>query len=153
MNALRDASKSFASVVAGKRNNNGGEGDKGKKKNVLIQNTNPEQPRVKSLLVSSRNNREESFLGQREPPRVKILSESSRVNRVTCKDGTQGQRDQIGAKILSTIDGIEDKGIKAELKLDLILCMERGLDGNWTVVWSEVKEVDPKVVQPRKPTI
>ena len=84
---------------------------------------------------------------------MKNLSESSRVNRVTCKDSTLGQRDQIGAKILSTIDGIEDKGIKAELTLDMILRMEHGIDGNWAVVWSEVKEVGPKVVQPRKPTI
>ena len=148
-----DASKSFASVVAGKRNNNEGGGHKGKKKNVLIQNTNPEQPRVKSLSGSSRNNSEESILGQREPPGVKILSESSRVNRVTCKDSTLGQRDQIGAKILSTIDGIEDKGIKAELTLDMLFRLERGLDGNWALVWSEVKEVGPKVVQPKKPTI
>ena len=61
---------------------------------------------------------------------MKVLSESSCVNRVTYKDSTLGWRDQIGAKILSTIDGIEDKGIKAELILDLILRMERGLDGN-----------------------
>ena len=43
-------------------------------------------------------------------------------------------RENIGAKILSTIDGIEDKGIKVELTLDLILHMERGLDGNWAIV-------------------
>ena len=55
-------------------------------------------------------------------------------------------RENIGAKILLTIDGIEDKGIKAELTLDLILHMECGLDGNWAIVWSEVKEMGPKVV-------
>ena len=125
-----DASKSFASVAGGKRINDGGGGNKGKKKNVLIQNTDSKQPGVKSRSVSSRNNSKESILGQREPLGVKVLSESSRVNRVTYKDSTLGWRDQIGAKILSTIDGIEDKGIKAKLILDLILRMERGLDGN-----------------------
>ncbi|KAL0004171.1 hypothetical protein SO802_011732 [Lithocarpus litseifolius] len=89
--------------------NNGSGGDIGKKKNALIQNTNFEQPGVKSLSVFSHNNSVEGILGQRKPPGVKILSESSHVNRVTCKDSTRGQRDQIGAKILSTIDGIEDK--------------------------------------------
>ena len=67
-------------MVAGKQSNNGGRGDKGKEKNVLFQNTNSKQPGVKSLSVSSRNNHEESILGQREPLGVKISSESSRVN-------------------------------------------------------------------------
>ena len=67
-------------MVAGKQSNNGGRGDKGKEKNVLFQNTNSEQLGVKSLSVSSRNNHEESILGQREPLGVKILSKSSRVN-------------------------------------------------------------------------
>ena len=93
---FRDASKSFASVVVGKQSNNGGRGDKGKEKNVLFQNTNSEQPGVKSLSVSSRNNRKESILGQREPLRVKISSESSRVNQVTYKDNTLGQREYWG---------------------------------------------------------
>nr|POE97740.1 hypothetical protein CFP56_76948 [Quercus suber] len=83
-----DASKSFASVVAGKQNYNGGGGAIGKNINVLIQDTNPELPRVKSLSVSNRNNHEENILGQREYPGVKILLESNRVNRVTSKDST-----------------------------------------------------------------
>ena len=82
--------------MAGKQSNNGGRGDKGKEKNVLFQNTNSKQPGVKSLSVSSRNNCEESILGQREPLRVKISSESSRVNQVTCKDNTLGQREYWG---------------------------------------------------------
>ena len=139
--------------MVGKRNNNGVGGDEGKNKTVMIQNTNLEQPGVKSQLVSSRNNCEESILGQRELPGVKILSESSSNNRVTCKESTLGQREQLGAKILSTIDGIENKGIKAELTLDLILRMERGIDGSWAIAWFEVKEVGPKVVQPKKAII
>ena len=82
--------------MVGKQSNNGGRGDKGKEKNVLFQNTNSEQLGVKSLSVSSRNNRKESILGQREPLRVKISSESSRVNQVTCKDNTLGQREYWG---------------------------------------------------------
>ena len=150
---FRDALKSFALVVAGKQDNNSARGDEGKNKTVMIQNTNLEQPGVKSQSVSSCNNCEESILGQRELPGVKILSESSRNNHVTCKESTLGQREQLGAKILSTIDGIENKVIKAELTLDLFLRMEREIDGSWAIVWFEVKEVGPKVVQPKKPTI
>ena len=36
--------------------------------------------------------------------------------------------------------------------MDLFLRLERGLDGKWAIVWSEVNEVGPKVVQPIKPT-
>ena len=55
----RDASKSFALVVAGKRKNNGGRGDEGKNKTALVQNSNPRD--------FSRNNRDtckEGILGQ-----------------------------------------------------------------------------------------
>ena len=31
--------------------------------------------------------------------------------------------------------------------------MERGKDGRWAIVWSEVNEVGLKVVQPLKPTV
>ena len=37
----RDASISYASVVAGKRKNTSGRGDEGKNKNALVQNSNP----------------------------------------------------------------------------------------------------------------
>ena len=51
-------------------------------------------------------------------------------------------------KVLSTIKGIESDGIKSELSLDLYMRMERGIDGRWAIVWSEVIEVGPKVQQP-----
>ncbi|KAF3971894.1 hypothetical protein CMV_004551 [Castanea mollissima] len=143
-----DASISFASVVAGKRKNNSGGGDKGKNKTSLVQNTNPR--------AFSRNNHctcKESILGQRKQLGAKILSNFSLNNRDTCKESILRQWEQLGAKILSTINGIESKRIKSELTLDLFMLMERGKDGRWAIVWSEVNEVGPKVVQPIKPTV
>ena len=52
----------------------------------------------------------------------------------------------LGAKILSTINGIQSDGIKSELTLDLFKRMERAKDGRWAIVWSEVNEVGLKVV-------
>ena len=40
--------------------------------------------------------------------------------RDTCKESIQGQREQLGAKILSTINGIESNNIKTELTLDRV---------------------------------
>ena len=117
----RDASKSFASMVAGKWKNSSGGGDEGKNKTALVQNSNP---------------RDFSF-----------------NNRDTCKESILRQREQLRAKILSTINGIESNGIKSELTLDLYMRMERGKDGRWAIVWSKVSEVGPKVVQPIKPTV
>ena len=59
-------------------------------------------------------------------------------NRDTCKESILRQREQLRAKILSTINGIESNGIKSELTLDLYMRMERGKDGRWAIVWSEV---------------
>ena len=64
---------------------------------------------------------------------------------------------QLGAKILSTINGIESNGIKSKLTLDLFMDlfmrMERGKDERLAIVWSEVNEVGPKVVQPLRPIV
>ena len=38
---------------------------------------------------------------------------------------------QIGAKILSVINGLVSNGIKDGLVLDVYFRMERGLDGQW----------------------
>ena len=78
------------------------------------------------------------------------MSDFSRKNRVTCKESTLGQR--VGAKIQSSINGIESEGIKSELSLDLFMRLERGFDGRWAIGWFEVIEVGPKVVQPLRPT-
>ena len=59
-------------------------------------------------------------------------------NRDTCKESILRQREQLWAKILSTINGIESNGIKSKLTLDLYMRMERGKDGRWAIVWSEV---------------
>ena len=80
------------------------------------------------------------------------MSDLSHNNRDTCKVSTLGQRELLGAKVLSTIKGIESDGIKSELSLDLFMRMERGIDGRWAIVGSEVNEVGPKVQQPIKPT-
>ena len=69
------------------------------------------------------------------------------------KESIQRQREQLGAKILSTINGIESNGIKSELTLDLFMRMESGKDGRWAIVGFEINEVGPKVVQPLRPTV
>nr|POF09162.1 hypothetical protein CFP56_75108 [Quercus suber] len=158
-----DASISYVLVVAGKQKNTNGGGEEGKIKTTLAQN-----PRV-----FSRNNShtyKESILGQREKLGEKILSDFSRNNCDTCKKSILGQREQpgakllsdlgcnnrdteqLGVKIMSTINGIESDEIKAKLTLDLFMRMVRRKDGRWAIVWSEVNEVGPKVVQPIKPT-
>ncbi|KAF3962418.1 hypothetical protein CMV_013057 [Castanea mollissima] len=43
--------------------------------------------------------------------------------------------------------------MKSELSLDLFMRLERGLDGNWAIVWSEVNEVGPNSLKPSKPII
>ena len=62
-------------------------------------------------------------------------------------------RGQLRGKIFSTINGIESNSIKSAMMMDLFMHMERGKDGRWAIVWSEVNEVGPKVVQPLKPTV
>jgi len=62
--------------------------------------------------------------------------------------GTLGQRELLGAKVLSMIKGIESDKIKSELSLDLFMYMECGIDGRWAIVWFEVDEVGPKPLKP-----
>ncbi|KAK9994157.1 hypothetical protein SO802_023860 [Lithocarpus litseifolius] len=107
---------------------------------------------VKILSDFSRNTCKKSILGQREQLGAKLLSDLSRNNRDTCKVSTLGQRELLRAKVLSTIKGIESDGIKSKLSLDHFMRMEHGLDGRWAIVWSKVYEVGPKVLQPIKPT-
>ncbi|KAF3973521.1 hypothetical protein CMV_003057 [Castanea mollissima] len=75
----------------------------------------------------------ESSLGQREQLGEKFVSNFSRKNRVTCKESTLGQGEQLGVEILSSINGIESEGIKSELSLDLVMRLDRGLDGKWAI--------------------
>ena len=107
---------------------------------------------MKILSDFSRNTCKKSILGLREQLGPKLLSDLSHNNPDTCKVSTLGQRELLGAKVLSMIKGIESDGIKSELSLDLFMRMERGIDGRWAIVWSEVNEVGPKVQQPIKPT-
>ena len=58
-----------------------------------------------------------------------LLSDLSRNNRDTCKESILGQREQLGAKIFSTINGIQSDEIKSKLTLDLFMRMECGKDG------------------------
>ena len=101
---------------------------------------------------NNRDTYKESILGQREQLGAKLLSDHSHNICDTCKESILGQREQLGAKILSTINEIESDGVKSELALDPFMHMVRGKDGRWAIVWSEVNEVGPKVVQPIKPT-
>ena len=139
----RDASISYASVVAGKRKNTSGGGVEGKNKSALV--------RVKILSNFNRNIYKKSILVQREQLGAKLLLDLSRNHRDTCKVHTLGQRELLRVKDLSTIKGIESDGIKSELSLDLFMHMELGLDGRWAIVWSEVNEVGPKPIDHNKP--
>ena len=160
--------------MAGKQKNTNGRGDEGKNKNALVQNSNPrvfscknyhtckesilgqrEQLRAKSLSDFRCDNVDtckENILGQREQLGAKLLSDLSHNIHDTCKESILGQMEQLGAKILSTINEIESDGVKSKLTLDPFMHMVCGKDGRWAIVWSEVNEVGPKVVQPIKPT-
>lgn len=48
---------------------------------------------------------------------------------------------QIGAKILSVLNGIVSKRTEDGLVLDVSFRMEHGLDGKWGVKWSNVQEM------------
>ena len=99
----RDASSSYASMVAGKRKNTNGGGVEGKKKSALVG--------VKILSNCSRNTCKKSILGQREQVGAKFLSDPSCDYRDSCKVSTLEQRELLGAKDLSTIKEIESDGI------------------------------------------
>uniref|UniRef100_A0A7N2MR58 Uncharacterized protein n=1 Tax=Quercus lobata TaxID=97700 RepID=A0A7N2MR58_QUELO len=124
-----------------------GSGWRGKNKTAWVHNSNPRD------FNRNRDTYKESILGQREQLGAKILSNFNRNNRDTYKENIIGQREQLGVKILPTIKGIENNDIISELTLDLFMHMEHGKDGRWAIVWSEVNEVGPKVVQPIKPTV
>ena len=101
----RDASISYASVVAGKQKNTSGGGVEGKNKSALV--------RVKILSNFNRNIYKKSILVQREQLGAKLLLDLSRNHRDTCKVHTLGQRELLRVKDLSTIKGIESDGIKS----------------------------------------
>ncbi|KAF3944244.1 hypothetical protein CMV_029272, partial [Castanea mollissima] len=46
---------------------------------------------------------------------------------------------------------MESDGMGSENKLDIFMRLERGLDGNWAIVWSEVNVVGPNSLKPSKP--
>ncbi|KAF3943638.1 hypothetical protein CMV_029821, partial [Castanea mollissima] len=139
---LTDGSASFASVVVGHRKNTTGRGIEGKKKSAL--------GGVKIMSESSRNFSKKRVLGQREQVGEKLVSDPSCAYRVSCKASTLGQKELLGAKDISTGKETETDGMKSELSLDLFMRLERGLDGKWAVVWSEVNEVGP-TLKPTKP--
>ena len=136
----RDASKSFASVVAGNRKYSGGEGDGGKNKSVLVQNSKPRDFSLKN---------HDTCLKYRDTCKDRLLSNRSRNNRDTCKDCIPGQRKQPEAMILSTINGIESNDVTAELTLDIFMRLERRQNGRWDIVWPEVNEKGPKERRPK----
>ncbi|KAF3956190.1 hypothetical protein CMV_018663 [Castanea mollissima] len=138
-----DVSSSYASVVVGHRNNTTGRGVEGKMKSAL--------GGAKIWSESSRNPSKKSVLGQREQVGKKIVSDSRCAYRDSCKASTLGQRELLGAKVLSTVKEIESDGMKSEQTLDLFMRLERGLDGSWAIVWSEVNEVGPNSLKPSKP--
>ncbi|KAF3964820.1 hypothetical protein CMV_010936 [Castanea mollissima] len=67
------------------------------------------------------------------------------------KASTLGQRELLEVKVLSTVKVIESDRMKSDLSLDLFMRLERELDGNWAIVWSEVNEVGPNSSKPSKP--
>ena len=61
---------------------------------------------VKTLSDRSHNTCKKSILGQREQLGAKLLSDLSRDNHDSCKVSTLGQRELLGAKVLSTLKEI-----------------------------------------------
>ena len=49
-----------------------------------------------------------------------------------------------GVEVTPVINGIITNGIKGKLTLDICLRVERGFEGKWGVIFSEVKEVGLK---------
>ena len=129
----RDASKSFASVVAENQKYSGGGRDEGKYKSILVQNSKPRDFSLKNC----------------DTCKDRLLSNRSRNNRVTYKDCIPGQREQPEAMILSTINGIESNDVTSELTLDLFMRLERRQNGRWDIVWFEVNEKGPKEHGPK----
>ena len=129
----KDASKSFASVVAGNQKYSGGGRDEGKYKSILVQNSKPRDFSLKNC----------------DTCKDRLLSNRSRNNRVTYKDCIPGQREQPEVMILSTINGIESNDVKSELTLDLFMRLERRQNGRWDIVWFEVNEKGPKEHGPK----
>ena len=129
----RDASKSFASVVAGNQKYSGGGRDEGKYKSILVQNSKPRDFSLKNC----------------DTCKDRLLSNRSRNNRVTYKDYIPGQREQPEVMILSTINGIESNDVTSELTLDLFMRLERRQNGRWDIVWFEVNEKGPKEHGPK----
>ena len=80
----RDASISCTSVVAGKWKNTSGEGDEGKNKTALVQNSNP-----RDFNRTNCHTCKESILGW-EQLGAKILSNFTRNNRDTWKKSILG---------------------------------------------------------------
>ena len=80
----RDATKSFASVVARNRKTNGGGGDKGKNKTDSVQNT---------------NTCKENLLGQREQSGVKILSVPSRNSELPARKVVLDRGSNLGRRL------------------------------------------------------
>lgn len=61
------------------------------------------------------------------------------------------EKANIGAKILSVINGIVSNGSEEGLILDVSFRMERDLDGKWKVKWSRVHQVGPTLLKPMAP--
>ena len=48
------------------------------------------------------------------------------------------------------INGAADKGVNTSLSLDITLRVERGVEGKWIVLSSDIKEVGPVTVKPTR---
>lgn len=57
-----------------------------------------------------------------------------------------------GADVTSVINGIVTNCFKGKLILDICFCVERGSEGKWGVIFSEVKEVSLKPSGQSAPT-
>ncbi|KAF3948752.1 hypothetical protein CMV_025285 [Castanea mollissima] len=136
-------SSSYASVVVGHRDNTTGRGVEGKMKSAL--------GGEKIWSESSRNPSKKRVPGQREQVGKKMVSDSRCAYRDSCKASTLGQRELLGEKVLSTVKEMESDGMESEQTLDLFMRLERGLDGSWAIVWSEVNVVGPNSLKPSKP--
>ena len=54
------------------------------------------------------------------------------------------------ADVTSVINGAVDKGVNTSLSLDITLRVERGVEGKWIVLSSDIKEVGPVTVKPTR---
>ncbi|KAF3947164.1 hypothetical protein CMV_026666, partial [Castanea mollissima] len=100
---------------------------------------------------SSLNPSKKRVPGQREQVGKKLVSDPRCAYRDPCKASTLGQRELLGEKVLSTVKDLESVGMESEQTLDLFMRLERGLDGSWAIVWSEVNAVGPNSLKPSKP--